>query len=219
MKKLIITIVILLLIFLTMFFNTRNNIKNQEIEIGEIEEIEEYISKIYMWEEVTNEALPCFDSIEKAQDKWVFEVIKKNIDDYDDLTYDKIINKGKEIFGSEFNRKYNLELNIFIESEDEGKYLPSDTKLDNINDTFIIDEIKKEKDKYNVQIIEYQEDYSEEKIEIEIKNLKGEKIFSVKGEEERQKIVEEVKKNKEKFNIKSIQLEKTSNGIIVKSVQ
>ena len=219
MKKLIITIVILLLIFLTMFFNTRNNIKNQEIEIGEIEEIEEYISKIYMWEEVTNEALPCFDSIEKAQDKWVFEVIKKNIDDYDDLTYDKIINKGKEIFGSEFNRKYNLELNIFIESEDEGKYLPSDTKLDNINDTFIIDEIKKEKDKYNVQIIEYQEDYSEEEIEIEIKNLKGEKIFSVKGEEERQKIVEEVKKNKEKFNIKSIQLEKTSNGIIVKSVQ
>ena len=218
MKKLIITIVILLLIFLTMFFNTRNNIKNQEIEIGEIEEIEEYISKIYMWEEVTNEALPCFDNIKKAQDKWVFEVIKKNIDDYDDLTYDKIINKGKEIFGSEFDRKYNLELNIFIETE-EGKYLPSDTKLDNINDTFIIDEIKKEKDKYNVQIIEYQEDYSEEEIEIEIKNLKGEKIFSVKGEEERQKIVEEVKKNKEKFNKKSIQLEKTSNGIIVKSVQ
>ena len=39
-----------------------------------------YISKIYMWKEITGDALPKFDNINDAPDVWTWEVVKKDLD-------------------------------------------------------------------------------------------------------------------------------------------
>ncbi len=225
MKKLIITICILLLIFLTLFFYTKTNQQKQELTIEEIEKIEKYISTIYMWKEVTKDALPKFNTINEAPEKWIWEVVKKNIDNYDLLTIEEINKKGKEIFGDKLEKEYQKDQkDIFILNQETNSYEPISTELDNLNDTFFINKIEKEKKGYKVEIVEYLEDYTEETMgkeeyEISIKNTKEEEISKVKNTEENQKIIEEVKNNIEKFNKKTIQLEKTSNGIICKNVQ
>ena len=51
--------------------------------------MEEYISKIYMWKEITKEALPTFENINNANELWLWEVIKKNLETYE-TTYEEI---------------------------------------------------------------------------------------------------------------------------------
>ena len=81
MRKMFITIIILLIIFVGMVMyknmavGTTNNVNIQEIE-----NIESYISKIYMWKEITKEALPTFENINDASELWIWEVIKKNLE-------------------------------------------------------------------------------------------------------------------------------------------
>ena len=77
MKKLLAIICVLLVIFVGMYIY-KNNINQNTVNVSEVEKIEEYISKIYMWQEVTEEALPKFDNINNAPDLWVWEVVKKN---------------------------------------------------------------------------------------------------------------------------------------------
>ena len=66
MKKMLTIILILVIIFIGMYTYKKN--KNQNtITITEVQKIEEYISKIYMWQEVTNEALPKFNNINEVE--------------------------------------------------------------------------------------------------------------------------------------------------------
>ena len=84
MKKLIVIILILLIIFIGMYVYKQNKIstnKSSEITIDEITKIETYLQKIYMWREITGEALPSFESINDAPDIWVWEVVKKNLEE------------------------------------------------------------------------------------------------------------------------------------------
>ena len=56
---------ILLIIFIGIYIN-KKNIGNETVTATEVNNIEEYISKIYMWQEITEEALPKFNNINDA---------------------------------------------------------------------------------------------------------------------------------------------------------
>ena len=108
MRKLIVTIIILLIIFVGMIIYRNMAISSSnQVSVQEIEQIETYITKIYMWREVTNEALPTFENINEASDMWTWEVVKKNLEDYE-LEYEVIDYKqGKKAFLN-FIEQYNL---------------------------------------------------------------------------------------------------------------
>lgn len=109
MKKLIVIIIILVIIFIGMAIYKNNTIKNKNvISIQEIEKIETYITKIYMWKEVTKEALPYFENINQVDDMWLWEVVNRNLEEYD-LEYQKIQEKSKEIFGQTLTKEFPKE--------------------------------------------------------------------------------------------------------------
>lgn len=109
MKKFFIIILILLVIFIGMviyknaLIGTQNN-----VNIEEIKSIEEYISKIYMWKEVTNEALPAFENINEASDIWVWEVVNQNLENFE-ITYEEIELTAKKIFGEKMKKEFPKE--------------------------------------------------------------------------------------------------------------
>lgn len=97
MKKMLVIIVILAMILVSMIIYKNIAInKNKSVNVQEVEQIEEYISKIYMWKEITKEALPTFENINNANELWVWEVIKKNLETYE-TTYEEIQQKRKRI--------------------------------------------------------------------------------------------------------------------------
>lgn len=230
LKKFFVIIGILLVIFISLLIYRKSQQKNI-VTASEVDNIQNYISEIYMWKEVTGEALPVFDEINNASDKWIWEVVKKNIDNYDSITYNQIQDKIKEIFGQNCTKQFPKEGNeAFLYNEEAQNYEPTITQIDSDNDVFIINEIQKEKDEYIVEIVEYIEDYSQEKFDTEtgeeleydisIKNLSGDVITSVKNTEGETKIIEQVKANIDKFSKKIVRLTIDKEGkIFVKSVQ
>ena len=150
MKKLLVIICILLIIFVGMYLY-KNNINENIIEISEVEKIEKYISKIYMWKEITEEALPKFDNINNAPDLWVWEVVKKDLENYE-LSYDEIQEKSIEIFGNNFSKKFPQQGSEYIYyDENSHKYITTGIGLDTQDDMFYIKEIKKTKKGYKVK--------------------------------------------------------------------
>lgn len=227
MKKLLAIICVLLVIFIGMYlYKTNRNQKN--ITISEVKKIEEYISKIYMWKEITGEALPKFDNINDAPDLWTWEVVKKNLEEYE-LDYNQIQEKATEIFGNKFTKQFPKEGSEYIYyDENYGKYLITGIGLDTQDDMFYIKNINKTKDGYEVEIVEYLEDY-ENSMEIEdgnevydiyIKNLNQETVSTIKSNESETKTIEVIKENIEKFTTKTVKLVKDSEGkIFVESVK
>ena len=227
MKKLVAIICVLLVIFIGMYVNKNKSTQNN-VTASEVENIETYISQIYMWQEITEKALPEFDNINNAPDLWVWEVVKKNLEDYE-LSYDDIQQKAIELFGNQFTKQFPQEGTQYIQYNDElGKYISTGIGLDTLDDCFLIKNIKKIKDRYDIEIVEYLADYenslgveSEDEIyEIYIKNLNQETIATVKNTEGETKIIDIVKENLDKFNIKTIELNKGSDGkLYVQSVK
>lgn len=226
MKKLIAIICVLLAIFIGMYIYQRQE-KEKIVTAEEVSNIEQYISKIYMWKEVTQDALPEFNSINEAPEKWVWEVVKKNLDIYDEILYDEIQEKAKEIFGKDFSKKFPEEGNDnFLYNPEQKTYQATSIELDSNNDAFLLNNIEKTKEGYKVELIEYIEDYSEEnnietneetEYTIHIKNTKDEEIFSVKNTEGKDKIIEQVKSNIEKFQKITINLKLEENEIYITS--
>ncbi len=227
MKKLLAIICILLVIFIGMYINKNKSTQNM-VTATEVENVQEYISKIYMWKEVTEEALPKFDNINDAPDVWTWEVVKKNLDNYE-ATYEEIEQKAIQLFGKQFTKQFPEEGTEYIQYNDElGKYLTSGIGLDALDDCFLIKNIKKTKSGYEVEIVEYLEDYENsfgvedesEIYEIYIKNLNQDTIATMKNNEAENKSVEIVKENLEKFTTKTVNLVKDSDGnIYVQSVK
>ncbi len=227
MKKLVAIICILLVIFVGMYVNRIKSNQNL-ITATEVEKVEEYISKIYMWKEITGEALPKFDNINDAPDVWTWEVVKKNLENYD-LTKDEIQNKATELFGNKFTKQFPQEGTEYMQYDEElGKYISTGIELDTLDDCFYIKNIRKTKDGYEVEIAEYLEDYvnslgvedENEIYEIYIKNLNEETIANVKNTEGETKTIDVVKENLDKFTTKTVNLKKNSNGnIYVESVK
>lgn len=227
MKKLVAIICILLVIFVGMYVNRSKSNQNL-ITATEVEKVEEYISKIYMWKEITGEALPKFDNINDAPDIWAWEVVKKDLENYE-LTKDEIQNKATELFGNQFKKEFPQEGTEYMQYDEKlGKYISTGIELDTLDDCFYIKNIRKTKYGYEVEIAEYLEDYvnslgvedENEIYEIYIKNLNEETIANVKNTEGETKIIEVVKENLDKFTTKTVNLKKNSNGnIYVESVK
>ena len=227
MKKLVAIICILLVIFVGMYVNRSKSNQNL-ITATEVEKVEEYISKIYMWKEITGEALPKFDNINDAPDVWTWEVVKKDLENYE-LTKDEIQNKATELFGNQFKKQFPQEGTEYMQYDEKlGKYISTGIELDTLEDCFYIKNIKKTKDGYEVEIAEYLEDYvnslgvedENEIYEIYIKNLNEETIANVKNTEGETKTIDVVKENLDKFTTKTVNLKKNSNGnIYVESVK
>lgn len=227
MKKLVAIICVLLVIFIGMYINkTKSNQK--KVTASEVEKVEEYISKIYMWKEVTEEALPEFNNINEAPDLWTWEVVKKNLEDYE-LTYEEIQQKATELFGKQFTKQFPKEGTEYIQYDEQtDKYITSGIGLDSLDDSFLIKNINKNKNEYDVEIVEYLEDYSnsagvedeDEVYDIYIKNLNQDTIATIKSNEGETKAIETVKENIDKFTTKTIKLIKDSDGnIYVKQVE
>lgn len=227
MKKLVAIICVLLVIFIGMYINkTKSNQK--KVTASEVEKVEKYISKIYMWKEVTEEALPEFNNINEAPDLWTWEVVKKNLEDYE-LTYEEIQQKATELFGKQFTKQFLKEGTEYIKYDEQtDKYITSGIGLDSLDDCFLIKNINKNKNEYDVEIVEYLEDYSnsagvedeDEVYDIYIKNLNQDTIATIKSNEGETKAIETVKENIDKFTTKTIKLIKDSDGnIYVKQVE
>ena len=223
MKKLIVIIIILLVIFVGMYIYRQNRIvSNQlsEVSVDEINQIETYLQKIYMWREITGDALPIFDNINNAPDVWLWEVVKKNLEEYE-LTYGQLQDKTKEIFGEELQKEFPKEGYEYMEyNEETDTYYAIGSGLDNQEDVFLLDKIQKQDNGYTVQIVEYLEDYSEgyettdAEYNIQIKNLNDETIGEVKSTESETNIQQFVKDNIDKFTKKEVNLKTDENGNI-----
>lgn len=226
MKQLVATICILLVIFVGMLIYKKQQINNRNVSAEEVDKIQEYISNIYMWKEVTDEALPTFENINQAPDKWVWGVVKNNLDKYQ-VTKGEITEKAKEIFGEGFNKDFPVEgTQAFILQENTNTYIASEINLDNKEDSFFINKIEKTQDGYTVEIVEYLEDYSnveslteedlqknEEELNysIYLENLNGDRISELKNNDGETKVIETVKANLDRFTKKVITLEKGTN--------
>lgn len=229
MKKLITIIVILIIIFISMYVYRQNIIattKSNDVTVEEINKIQTYLQKIYMWKEITKEALPTFENINDAPEVWIWEVVKKNIEEYE-LTYDQLQEKAKELFGEEFGKQFPKEGYEYMEyNKDTNTYFALGSGLDEEEDVFLIDKIEKKENGYTIQIVEYLEDYSEgyettsPEYEIQIKNLNDEIIGMVKNTEGETEIQQFVKDNIDKFTKKKVILKTNENGkIYIASVQ
>ena len=218
MKKMLIIIVVLasILIGMIIYKNMAIGSKN-DVNIQEVGKIEENISKIYLWKEVTGDALPEFEDINEVTDAWMWEVVKKNIDKFE-VSYDEIVQTSKEIFGQNLNKEFPKSGNLsYKHDEEKDIYIPTEVNLDQMEDVFIISDIHKNEGGYEVEIIEYLEDYSNEQ-KVVIRNLAEEEIGKVSSGESETKIKEIVKENAGRFNKKKIYLKKEDNRLIVQKV-
>ena len=221
MRKMLIIIGILVIIFVGMviYRNVRlQNNENNNVSIEEIQKIEEKISSVYMWKEVTGEALPEFQDINSADDKWVWEVVKNNLENYE-VTYEEIEEEAKLIFGEEFNKEFPKEGNSSFEYNSEtDKYIATEVELDQEEDSFLLDNISKTDNGYEVEIIEYLEDYSEADTVI-IKTTNDEEIGRVAASDSETKIQEIVKNNKDRFTKKKVYLKQENDNLIIQKVE
>ena len=229
MKKLIVIIIILLMIFVGMYIYRQNRIitnQSSEVSVDEINQIETYLQKIYMWREITGDALPVFDNINDAPDVWLWEVVKKNLEEYE-LTYEQLQDKTKEIFGEDLQKEFPKEGYEYMEyNEETDTYYAIGSGLDNQEDVFLLDKIQKSENGYIVQIVEYLEDYSEgyettdAEYNIQIKNLNDETIGEIKSTESETNIQQFVKDHIDRFTKKEVNLKIDDNGnIYVTSVR
>ena len=222
MRKLIVIIIILVIIFLGMIVYKNMTIKTENISIQEIENIENYINQIYMWKEVTAEALPDFDDINQADERWIWEVVKKNIEE-DEPSYEQIQEKAKELFGQAFAKEFPKEGTEYLTyNEQTNQYLATEPELDQQGDLFLLNTIKKTKTGYEVEIVEYLEDYSpmlKEEAEdfVIIRNLQEEEIGRISGSAEEEE-TELVKRNIDKFSKKKLQLKLENDKLYVEKV-
>lgn len=229
MKKLIVIIIILLSIFVGMYIQRQNKIitnHSSEVSVDEINRIETYLQKIYMWREITEDALPAFDNINNAPNIWLWEVVKKNLEEYE-LSYEQLQDKTKEIFGEDLQKEFPREGYEYMEyNEKTDTYYAIGIGLDNQEDVFLLDKIQKQDNGYVVQIVEYLEDYSagyetmNAEYNIQIKNLNDETIEEVKSTESETNIQQFVKDNINRFTKKQVKLIKDENeNLYVTSVQ
>ncbi len=222
MKKLIISIVILAIIFIGMLIYTHMAVETNDISLQEIENIENYINQIYMWKEITGDAIPIFEDINQANEKWIWEVVKKNIEE-DKPSYEQIQKTAKELFGENFTKEFPKEGTDYLHYQEQtNQYETIDVELDQQGDLFLLNTIKKTKQGYEVEIIEYLEDYSpmlqeEAQDYIIIKNLQEEEIGKITGavEEEETQLV---KNNIDKFSKKKMLIRKENEKLYIERV-
>lgn len=220
MKKMIVTIIILFIIFISMVI-FKNIEKSQEIKVDEINKIEKYVEKIYGWKEITDEALPEFNDINNVNEKWIWGIVRENIEDIE-TDYETIEKTAKELYGDSFQKKFPTEGNEFISYDnDKQKYTVKQTNLDAINDSYLLNKIERIKDGYTVEIVEYLVDFTnEDNGNVQIKNLQNEKIYELTAEDATESNIKKVvKENISRFNKKKIFLKNNNDSVIITKVE
>lgn len=220
MKKLIAIIIVLVIILVGIVAYKKVAIATQEIKIEEVEKIESYLGQIYMWQEITKEALPAFEDINQADETWLWEVVKKNVEEYE-LTSEKIETKAKEIFGEKFTKKFPKEGTTYLVPDEENQiYYATGTGLDQEEDLFLLNKIEKTKTGYEVEIVEYLEDYSqiEEQGLIIVRDIEGKEIGRVSSSEE-EKTKQLAKDNSEQLSKKRVILQEEKGKLVVEKVE
>lgn len=219
MRKMLITIGILAIIFVGMIIYNRVRVDNvNTVSVEEIQNVEDSITKVYLWREITGEAIPTFDNINEANDTWVWEAVKNNLENYE-VTYEEIDGKAKEIFGEEFNKEFPKEGNSsFTYDEANNIYIATEVELDQEEDSFLLDNINKTNDGYEVEITEYLEDYSDEN-SIIIKTTNDEEIGRVAVDDSETKIQEIVKNNIDRFTKKKVYIKSENNTLVIVKVE
>lgn len=241
MKKLLAIICVLIIIFICVCIYREHSNKTQEVTADEAQRVQDYISKIYMWKEVTDEALPKFENINNAPDKWIWEVVKKNLEN-SELTYNEITQKATELFGNQFTKQFPKEGTEYMQyNKDLDEYISTGMGLDSLDDSFLVKNITKTKEGYQVEIAEYLVDYSNSidalnadeansesedetlaAYDIYIKNLNEDTIATISSTEISggdTKIIEKVKENIDKFTTKKVNLVKENEKIYIQSVE
>ena len=214
--------VILAIIFVGMIVYKNIAIKSNHVSIQEIEKIENYINQIYMWKEVTGEAMPTFEDINQANERWIWEAVKKNIEE-DKPSYEQIQEKAKELFGQAFTKEFPKEGTDYLTyNEQTNQYEAIAVELDQQGDLFLLNTIKKTKTGYEVELVEYLEDYSpmlKEEAEdfIVIRNLQEEEIGRISGSDEEEE-TDLVKRNIDKFSKKKLQLKAENDKLYIEKV-
>ena len=223
MKKFVVIIIILVIIFIGMIVYKNMTIETNNISIQEIEKIENYINKIYIEKEIVGESLPSFEEINNANERWIWEVVKKNTED-DKITYEQLQESAKSIFGEEFTNEFPKEgTEYLIYNQEENMYQSIETEVDEQGALFLLNKIEKTGNGYEVEIIEYLEDYSpmlkeEPENYVIIRNLKEEEISRTNSSSEDEEL-DIVKRNIEKFSKKKVWIETKDNKLYVKKVE
>ena len=218
MKKMIVTIIILLIIFISMVIY-KNSLAKAEVTVEEINQIEQYMDKIYSYKEITGVALPEFDSIQNADEKWIWGIVRKNIDDYE-IDNNKVQDAITVLFGNGLNKEFPKEGTEFISyNEEKQKYITKELQIDAIKDSFYIQKIEKQDNEYIVHIIEYLVDRTDENKAL-IKNLSDETIKELNQKQATEEnITKTVKENISKFSKKKVTLENQGENIVIKKVE
>lgn len=209
MKKMIAVICVLLVIFVGMLIKQSYDRQQKQVTADEVQKIESLIGNVYTWKEITGEALPTFEQINQAPERWIWEVVKKNLEEYS-LTRNQLQEKAKEIFGLSFSQEFPEQGNeAFAWQEETEMYVPTEIQIDEQDDLFLIDQIRKKKNGYEVQIMEYLEDYSSfENHQIRIENLQGDIICSLDSAKSETEVIDVIKENSDRFSKKKITIEK-----------
>lgn len=223
MRKFIIIIIVLVIVFIAMVIHKNITVNKDTINIEEIEKIEKYINQIYLEKEIVGESLPRFDNINNANEKWIWEVTEKNIED-DQIHYEQIQEKSKEIFGENLQKEFPKEGTEYLTyNEAENTYEGITSEIDNQGSLFLLNKIEKIQDGYEIDLIEYLEDYSamlkeEPEDYIIIKNLNEEEISRTMSSDEEEGI-NIVKRNLDRFSSKKIILKIKDEKIYIQEVR
>lgn len=220
MKKMIVTIIILLIIFISMVIY-KNSLAKAEVTVEEINSIEDYMDKIYSYKEITGEAMPEFNDLQNADKKWIWGIVRKNIDDYE-IENEKIENTINELFGNYLNKEFPKDGTDFITyNEEKQKYITKELTIDAIKDSFYIQKIEKNDNQYLVTIVEYLIDYTDEEGRIvKIKNLEEKEIKQIPEKQATEEtITKVVKENIKEFSKKKVTLEKEGEQLVIRKVE
>ena len=220
MKKMIVIIIILLIIFISMVVY-KNSLAKSDVTVEEINQIEEYIDKIYSYKEITGVSLPIFEKIQDADEKWIWGIVRKNIDDYE-INKTQIENTINNLFGRNLNKEFpNEGTELITYNEEKQKYITKELQIDAIKDSFYIQKIEKDKDTYLVKIVEYVLDYTDESgKKVVIKNLQDEVIKELNQKQVTEEIITDiVKQNINKFSKKQVTIEKEDEKLVIKKVE
>ena len=166
--------------------------------------------------------MPYFENINDANEKWIWEVVKKNTEE-DKISYEQLQEKAKEIFGQDLTKEFPKEGTEYLKyNEQENLYEIIVTESYDQGALFLLNNIEKEKDVYKVELVEYLEDYTPMLSEqpedyIIIKNLDGEEISRTSSSNEEEEL-DIVKRNIDRFSKKEVLLKNENEKLYIQKV-
>ncbi len=200
--------------------DTKVVVEKQEeiVDANDSIEINEYINKIYSYYE---SKMPEFTNINSAEDKWVWSVAllnystKYKILKYE-ISYNDVVETAKDLFGPNLTKKLaktDMDIAEYYEDKDSFGIIGRGGPI--IVPRYVISNIKKIDNGFEVKIIEYSKDISnavgtEGPYEIDIYGNSKNVLKQFSSQQEKD-IGKYVLANKDKFNAKQIILSQDKN--------